>query len=326
MPATGSTDPPSPSVSVAIPLYNPSPRFLTGTVDSLRAQTLPPTEVVFTDDSERDHGRLIERLAEGLPYRHIRNAQRLGMVENWNTSVRAGSSEYVVVLHQDDSLEPDALRAMSQVFVDHDDVAICAVGETRVDEYGEVLCRPTRPNHRERLFLTRGVHEVGYADLTYLMLRNGQIFGEPSAFMMSRAHFDAVGGFDAAFRQSVDIDFALRMARSGRALYLTDRLVRRRVHRDQATQANVIQGRNLVDRRTLYHRHFLTQPYSDNDIERVKANLVVRAVFDGLRAFRFGRWSVVKEAASQVGEYRPRPAKLGERLVELALWVNDDAR
>jgi GT2 family glycosyltransferase len=316
----------TPSVSVAVPLYNPSPSYLAGTMRSLRAQTLAPAEVILTDDSERRQHTLVDRLAEGLTYRHIQNPSRLGMVENWNAAVRATSGEYVVVLHQDDALEPQALETMTRVFLDHPGLAICAAGETRIDEHGDVLCRPTRPNHRERLFLTRGVHALGYEELTYLMLRNGQVFGEPSAFMMAREHFDRIGGFDPSFRQSVDVDFALRMAKSGGALYLTDRLVRRRVHPDQATQANVIQGRNLVDRRTLYHRHFTTQPYLQPEVDRVKANLVVRAVFDGLRALRFGRWSVVGEAASQVTEYRPRASALTHRLVELALWVNDDAR
>jgi hypothetical protein len=215
---------------------------------------------------------------------------------------------------------------MSGVFADHPDLAICAVGEVRIDVQGREACQPTRPNHRERLFITRGVHFLSYKELTYLVLRNGQIFGEPSALMLSRTHFDAVGGFDPSFRQSVDIDMALRMAASGGAAYLTERLVRRRVHPEQATQANIVAGHNLTDRRTLYHRHAETQDISPRALDRMRANLVVRAGFDGLRALRFGRWGVAREAVSQIAEYRAPAPVIGDRLVELSLWMNDDAR
>jgi GT2 family glycosyltransferase len=315
-----------PRVSVAIPLYNPSVRYLAEALDSLRAQTVAPVDVVITDDSTPRREGLVRRNAHDLPVTYRANGERLGMVANWNAAVAATTGTHVILLHQDDILEPTAIERMSRVFAARPELAICGVGERRIDEDGRDICQPTRPNHRERLFISRGMHELGYGELTYLMLRNGQVFGEPSALMFSRARFDEIGGFDPAYRQSVDIDLALRMAEAGGAAYLNEQLIRRRVHAEQATQANIVNGYNLIDRRMLYRRHAVGQAFPSQAVDRVKANLAVRAGFDGLRALRYGRWPVAREAASQMMEYRPTPRALAERLVELSLWINDDAR
>jgi hypothetical protein len=313
-------------VSVTLPLYNPSPRFLGQALESLRVQTVAPHEIIVRDDSKPGRRALVDRLGAGLPITYVANPSRLGMVENWNASVDDTTGSHVVVLHQDDLLERRALEMMASVFREHPGLAICAAGEVRIDVQGREWCQPTRPNHRERVFITRGVHHLSYEELTYLVLRNGQVFGEPSALMMSREHFDAIGGFDPDFRQSVDIDLALRMAASGGAADITERLVRRRVHPEQATQANIVAGHNLSDLRVLYDRHAAAQDIPEPALDRMRANLVVRAGFDGLRALRYGRWSVVREAVSQMAEYRAPAGALGERLVELSLWTNDDAR
>jgi GT2 family glycosyltransferase len=325
-PAPSRPRPATPQISIAIPLYEPSESFLASALESVRSQTLAPCEVVLTDDSDHPSEALVARLIDDLPATYIRNPVRMGMVDNWNHVVRLTSGTHVIVLHQDDALQPRALEVMAGIFADNPGVAIVGSSEFRIDREGYRLCAPTRPNHRERLFISRRLHELDYHELTYLMLRNGQIFGEPSAFMFDRARFDEVGGFDASFRQSVDVDFALRMTKVGRAIYTTDRLVRRRVHPGQATQINVIEGRNLTDRRILLRRHFMTQEYTREQTHRVRANLVARAGYDGVRALRHGRWNVLREAASQIVDYRPTLLALAGRIMELALWTNDDAR
>jgi glycosyltransferase involved in cell wall biosynthesis len=322
---TGETVPVA-NVSIAMPIYEPSPGYLAAALDGLREQTVSPIEVIVTDDSTPSRRDLVARLGVDLPLSYRPNVRRLGMVENWNEAVRATTGSHVIVLHQDDILEPTMIERTWRVFAAHPGLAICGVGEVRIDERGNELCDTSRPNHRERLFISRGMHALGYDELTYLMLRNGQILGEPSALVFSRELFDEVGGFDATFRQSVDIDLALRMARAGGAVYLNERLVRRRVHAEQATKSNIVNGHNLLDRRELYRRHAASQVLGPTADDRVKANLAVRAGFDGGRALRYGRWSVAREAASQVMEYRPSPRALTERLIELSLWTNDDAR
>ena len=313
-------------VSVAVPLYRPSARYLAEMVESIAAQTVEASEVVFRDDSDPARRALVERLCTAVPFRYLHNPCRLGMVANWNAVVEATTGTHVLMLHQDDALQPRALEVMGAAFAEHPGLAICGVGEIRVDERSRPRSVRTRPNHRSRVFVTPGTHLLDYSELAYLMLRNGNVFGTPSALMFSRDHFDEVGGFDATLHQSVDIDFVLRMARAGQALYITEPLVRYRYHEHQATQDNIAQGLNLGDRARLYERHVGPASLSPRQVDRIRANLVVRATYDGLRAARHARWSVARQAAAQVRTLHPTPRALAERVVELLRWENADAR
>ena len=277
------------------------------------------------DDSEEPAEALVGELAAGLCHRYVHNPAPLGMVPNWNAAVASTTGSHVVLLHQDDLLAPAALEVMSGAFADRPGLAICGVGETSIDDQSRAKTI-SRPNHRSHLFVSAGPHDVSYADLVYLMLCHGQIFGSPSALMFTRSHFDAIGGFDAEYRHSVDIDFALRMAEVGDAVYFPQELVRFRRHQGQTTQVNIANGHNLADRDRLYRRHATKAQLSPEQLDRVRACLVVRALYDALRAVRHGRWTVARQAGTQAIDLHPTPIAVGSRLVELARWSNEDAR
>lgn len=324
--STAESDPATRRVSLAIPLYQPNRIFLAQTISSIRKQSRPPDEVVFTDDSDPTVRRWVRNMAEGLPFRFIENPERLGMVQNWNASVRATTGTHVVVTHQDDVLEPEALSQMLGVFDLRPDIAICAVGQIAIDQHGRPRRWPVRANHRDRLFVSPRVHDLDYHEMTYLMLRHGQIFGPPTAMMFRRSYFDEVGGFDPSYAQSVDIDFALRMTRASSAAYLSLPLIKYRYHDSNATGTNVASGRTLQDRDRLYREHSATQDFDREERRRMRANLVIRAAYDGVRAARHGRWRVVAAACNQMLHYRVTPSVLAQRIGEVALFRNDDAR
>jgi len=319
-------EPAVPRVSLAIPLYQPNRIFLAGTVSSIRRQTRPPDEIVFTDDSDPTVRHWVGNLAEGLPYRFIQNHERLGMVPNWNASVRATTGTHVVVTHQDDLLAPDAISQMLGVFDLRPEIAICGVGQVQIDEHDRQRRWPVRANHRDRLFVSPRVHDLDYREMTYLMLRHGQIFGPPTAMMFRRDYFDEVGGFDTSYAQSVDIDFALRMTRAASAAYLSLPLIRYRYHDSNATGTNVASGRTLADRDRLYREHSSPQDFTREERRRMRANLVIRAAYDGIRATRHGRWGVARQAVEHVYHYRVAPKVLVRRAAEVALFRNEDAR
>lgn len=313
-------------VSLAIPLFEPNRIFLAQAISSIRKQTRPPDEIVFTDDSDPTVRRWVKNLADGLPFRFVENTERLGMVPNWNAAVRATTGTHVVVTHQDDVFEPEAIAQMLGVFQCRPDIAICGVGQIAIDEHGRPRRWPVRANHRDRVFVSQRVHDLDYHEMTYLMLRHGQIFGPPTAMMFRRRYFDAVGGFDPSYAQSVDIDFALRMTRASSAAYLSLPLIRYRYHDANATGTNVASGRTLEDRDRLYREHSCTQEFDRESRRRMRANLVVRAAYDGLRAARHGRWNVVVAALRQMYQYRVTPRALAQRVGEVAMFRNQDAR
>src|SRR5690606_22832690 len=145
---------PARTVSLAIPLYRPDRVFLAQMITSIRRQTRPPDEIVITDDTDPTVRPRVKNFAEGLPFRFIEHPERLGMVPNWNASVRATTGTHVIVAHQDDVLEPDAISQMLGVFDLRPDIAICGVGQVQIDEHGRPRRWPVRANHRDRLFVS----------------------------------------------------------------------------------------------------------------------------------------------------------------------------
>jgi glycosyltransferase involved in cell wall biosynthesis len=107
MPAT--EEPPSPAdVTVVIPVHNRA-GVLARALDSVRAQTLPPADVVVVDDGSSDDTADVARAAGATVLRH---PQSRGSGEARNTGIRAATTRWIAFLDSDDEWAPDHLRTL----------------------------------------------------------------------------------------------------------------------------------------------------------------------------------------------------------------------
>jgi len=103
-------------VSVVVPVFNTGTE-IEALIDSLRAQSLPPTEweAVFVDDgSTDDTPALVERLIAGDPNMRLLRERPSG----WpgrprNVGVDAAAGDYVFFSDDDDTLGPEALEKLA---------------------------------------------------------------------------------------------------------------------------------------------------------------------------------------------------------------------
>jgi hypothetical protein len=113
---------PSPlEVSVALCTYNGA-RFLREQVRSICLQTLPPVEIVLSDDASRDgsvdivRATLAECLAEkpglSIALRVFENPTALRVVKNFEQAISACTSELIALSDQDDVWMPERLALM----------------------------------------------------------------------------------------------------------------------------------------------------------------------------------------------------------------------
>lgn len=104
-----------PSVSVIVPTYNTSKDGLARLVDSIDAQTLPPSryEVVFVDDGSTDDTfDTLQEIARARPNVRALRIENSGWPSRpRNVGIETASGEYVLFMDHDDELSPDALRA-----------------------------------------------------------------------------------------------------------------------------------------------------------------------------------------------------------------------
>jgi glycosyltransferase involved in cell wall biosynthesis len=89
----------SPSVSVVIPCYNGA-RFLREALDSVRAQTHPPLEILVIDDGSTDDSAMIAE-SSGPPVRVIRQANQGESVAR-NRGIDEAQGEWIAFLDADD--------------------------------------------------------------------------------------------------------------------------------------------------------------------------------------------------------------------------------
>lgn len=111
---------PTPRISIAMATYNGS-KYLREQLDSLAAQTLPPCELVVTDDGSTDDTfGILDQFSRRAPFpvRLHRNEQRLGYRDNFLKAAQLCSGELIAFCDQDDVWMPDKLLCVAQAFAD----------------------------------------------------------------------------------------------------------------------------------------------------------------------------------------------------------------
>ncbi|UCM86565.1 glycosyltransferase family 2 protein [Streptomyces marincola] len=192
-------------VSVVIPNYNYA-RTLQLCLASLAAQTLPPHEVIVSDDASTDNSVEVALRAGCRVLRADRNE---GVSAARNRGAAAASGDILFFLDSDQALSPDSLEN-AVALLSEDPGLGCVHGiiaaEPLVDD-GPVEWYRTLHAHYWRL---KG---VGPTPTAYF-----------AAAALPRRVFEDVGPFDRALRDSEDVEYSERLsARYG--IRLTDRIV-----------------------------------------------------------------------------------------------------
>jgi glycosyltransferase involved in cell wall biosynthesis len=189
------------SIVAIIPLYNGG-WCIEEAVRSVFAQGLPPDEFIVVDDGSTDDGpAIVERLAREHPIRLLRKSNG-GQSAARNFGIRRSKSAFIALLDHDDRWYPNHLEELVKpvkgyqglplgwVYSDFDDI----------DKEGKMI---------DRNFLDR-YHVQNPKRRLFALLRHGVII-QPSATLISRAAFEAVGGFDERLSGYEDDDLFLRI-------------------------------------------------------------------------------------------------------------------
>lgn len=128
---------PLPSTSVVLCTFQ-GERFLAEQLESLRAQTTPPLEVIAQDDGSDDGTvAILERFAASWPaLRVVRNEARLGFAANFASAIAKARGEVVFPCDQDDLWLPRKLERMLYEFATDEELALAYCDAALVDEGG----------------------------------------------------------------------------------------------------------------------------------------------------------------------------------------------
>ena len=162
-----------------IPTYN-SGRFLEQTLASLARQTLRPDRVVVLDDLSSDRTEEIVRNFKGIGCEFIPNASRLGLFGNFNRCLDfAAETEFLQILHADDTLEPQFYAVMTGALADCQGRGLAWCLDERIDEQDRHLSFSGKAGGQieildKDVFLRRKAEIGNQAFCATLLKTNGQ--------------------------------------------------------------------------------------------------------------------------------------------------------
>ncbi|HTQ32172.1 MAG TPA: glycosyltransferase [Opitutaceae bacterium] len=237
---------PAPKISVLIPAYNCA-RFLPEAIDSVLMQDFGDFELIVSDDRSSDGSvDLLRRYAGRDPRLRLHfQASNLGMVAHWNWCLQQARGDYVKFVFGDDLLTSGGTLGRLAGRLDADP-GIALVATARV-----VLDESSRPVGRWN-DLAAGRHR-GRELIARCLLEDRNLIGEPSAVLFRRA---AAGrGFDAQWRQLMDLEMWFHLLAAGDLDYVPEPLCAFRLHPGQQSAANRRANVGPEDRLRLFARY-----------------------------------------------------------------------
>ena len=194
------------TISAVLPLYNGA-SYIEESLASVFSQTTSPLEVIVVDDGSTDDGPgMVERLAQTLPITLLRKANG-GQSSARNYGIARSQGQLIALLDQDDVWYPNHLAELSKPFrrPRYPELGWVYSNLDEMDETGKMVGRDC---------LRRASHVTHpKRDLVHCLMAD--MFILPSATIMTRAAFNAVGGFDERLVGFEDDDLFLRMFRAG---------------------------------------------------------------------------------------------------------------
>lgn len=215
-------------ISVVIPAYN-AEEFLSETIKSVHAQTLPVAEIVVVDDGSSDRTAAI---AQGLGAVVVRQPNG-GLSAARNTGIRAAGQPWIAFLDADDLWEPEKLERQWAA------VRLCPeVGlvlcDTRSFADQRVVCQSFLADPKTRYELAEKIRVS--ADVSYFPQITENFFLARIPFfsptvLVRRDLLLSAGLFDENLRCKEDMECFLRVLAHDPLAIVERPLMRYRLHR-----------------------------------------------------------------------------------------------
>jgi glycosyltransferase involved in cell wall biosynthesis len=205
-------------VSVVIPTHNRA-QLLPRALDSVLAQTLPPSEIILVDDGSDDHTeRLIRDRYPGI--RYLRQENR-GVSAARNRGIAAARGDWIALLDSDDAWLPGKLQAQHTALARQPGHRICHTEEVWIRDGRRVNAMKKHAKAGGRIFRRC---------LPLCVI-------SPSSVLLHRDLLAETGGFDEGLPACEDYDLWLRVCAREPVLFVEQpQIVKYGGHLDQLSR------------------------------------------------------------------------------------------
>jgi glycosyltransferase involved in cell wall biosynthesis len=206
-----------PKVSVCV-VANRSGGQLQTTINSVLAQRFGEMEIVVVDSEGSALPQEILAATMDSRLRFVRAQAGTSRSESFNVAVLHSRGQFVKLLCDEDTLDPDCVAAQASVLDINRDVVLVAGDAEYVDDAGEAVER--RPRH----WPTMGAHAATQVVKTTVR-SGGNPVGPLPAAMFRRTDFSRCGGLALDPSDSPELDLWIRILRFGEFFYAPETLV-----------------------------------------------------------------------------------------------------
>jgi len=287
-----------PSASVITPVYNGA-AYLEACLDSVLRQTLAPAEIIFVDDGSTD-GTVALLDAVGTPFpKHVLRQENRGQSAARNLAASVARGTYLAFLDHDDLWYPRHLERL---------VALLEADPALGWAYSDI----DEMDHDARLVhinLLRTLNpSVQHPKVSIYNMLSADMFIFPSAAVVRRDAFLAVGGFDERLSGYEDDDLFLRLFRAGwQNAFVEESLTRYRRH-----LASSAFSERMWQSREIYAQKLMEAFPDDPDFVRFFVRDLIAPRFfrcgvdEYLRHLARGRWDLCMKALDVARRYSAR--------------------
>lgn len=184
-----------PIISVIIPTYNRA-HTIARTIKSVLSQTYQNFEILVADDASTDDTEdLIREFARSSPIHYVRHEKNQGAPTARNTGAKKARGEYLAFLDSDDIWYPQYLERQLSLL------------QESPSDIGMVCCGMLQKGAGSQRIMSSGSRDLTYDE--------NLVFGDgicTSSFLIKKAAFDKIKGFDVEYSSFQDFDFLLRMS------------------------------------------------------------------------------------------------------------------
>jgi glycosyltransferase involved in cell wall biosynthesis len=210
-----------PKVSICIPVYDGA-KFLAEAIHSTLNQTLTDFELIVVDDCSTDGSDEIVRSLTDERLTSVRNAERLGLVGNWNKCLGLARGEYLYVFHQDDVMLPGNVQAKVKLLDANSSVGFVFSRTEFINDQG----RPLETTFQSAA-ISNGVHDGRQFFDRYFLQPN--VICCPSV-MVRKSCYEKLGGFDSRLAYACDHEMWMRICLFYDVAYIDEALLQYREH------------------------------------------------------------------------------------------------
>ncbi len=220
-------------ISVVIPAYN-AEAYIGAAIESVRAQTARPAEILVIDDGSSD---ATSDIAHALGAKvHVQH--NAGVSNARNTGVRLASEPWIAFLDADDLWAPKKLESQWQALMTVPSSGLCFTDSRYFDQRGPL------PGGLETIDVFRRVKLVPTSTPQVFICETASFakslaqvnFIVHASVIVSRELFVLSGGYDETMRYAEDLDWLLRAAALTRVILTNEPLTKIRTHTQNSSQ------------------------------------------------------------------------------------------